>query len=696
MRVQTVSRIRLTGFSQISQIFQITNLITTKMKHYYKTLLLIAAIFTTLLSFGQCGSGIPFYTSGTYNNIPSNSTIEFSGVITLNSNQVITNTTILLAPGSKIVIAPNSDIQFFNSSITECFSSGTTSWEGVELTNATSRIRLFNSTIQDAHVGITSILGGDFTIENSLLKNNQVHVHVRPYGISNNLNHSGSITGTNFETSYANPADACISLKSVKYIDLGTGNTFSNACYGVYSYNSSFDIQDSYLHTMYSAFSLSAPFPLPANYPTFGSNYIGTAIYSFGNSTNNPQNINIIRNIIDKTHQGVHARGNINQIKVIENHIEPDNHHGIQVKEGTDIDIHENFVAGTGTIGILCENLSTGNMTDITNNSMNTINSGIVVQNSNAFNGQQPQVSIRQNGGIFNYVNAIRLFQINNAEVLSNLIQYTNNVAQSNTIIGIKLVNSSNNLISNNNISALGAIAPPTTIGILLDESNFNSVTENYINDCVIGIFDDGNTDNTHQENKLENCTNGLKLSSDFQNVGIYCNNFSSCDIGVKFVQGTNPTLALAIGSQTVGSDNSWVGCATDIHNSSTAVIDWYHKMVPFEYNPITVIGVTLHNDITYPSMNYRPCSPPPARRSLEATQEGNHVYPNPANGQFKIDAENNGELNMYNMVGEHILSQSLSSGTNSVSIDNIPPGIYLCRIVDSIGLQQTERLVIQ
>ena len=73
-------------------------------------------------------------------------------------------------------------------------------------------------------------------------------------------------------------------------------------------------------------------------------------------------------------------------------------------------------------------------------------------------------------------------------------------------------------------------------------------------------------------------------------------------------------------------------------------------------------------------------------------------VYPNPAAESFTIEyAEQTTtqlRFELYNLLGELVLSDQLSETSTQIDISTLNSGVYLCKISDSFGSMTTERLV--
>jgi hypothetical protein len=80
------------------------------------------------------------------------------------------------------------------------------------------------------------------------------------------------------------------------------------------------------------------------------------------------------------------------------------------------------------------------------------------------------------------------------------------------------------------------------------------------------------------------------------------------------------------------------------------------------------------------------------------------HVYPNPNNGQFTIQATSQelmatGSVEVYNMLGEKIYSHSLNinNSTSKINLSSQPDGVYMYRVLTEAGSLASEgRFVIQ
>jgi|GEM_PF-3706084 len=69
-------------------------------------------------------------------------------------------------------------------------------------------------------------------------------------------------------------------------------------------------------------------------------------------------------------------------------------------------------------------------------------------------------------------------------------------------------------------------------------------------------------------------------------------------------------------------------------------------------------------------------------------------IYPNPSNGDFKVEVTNFGELNLYDSNGKFVSSRNCIPGINEFSIYNLANGMYLLRFISGSKVL-TKKLVI-
>lgn len=69
-------------------------------------------------------------------------------------------------------------------------------------------------------------------------------------------------------------------------------------------------------------------------------------------------------------------------------------------------------------------------------------------------------------------------------------------------------------------------------------------------------------------------------------------------------------------------------------------------------------------------------------------------IYPNPSTRIFNIVSQQNISVEIYDLLGKLVYSQSLVSGTNSIDISNFNAGVYLLKATDANGNSETHKLI--
>jgi len=70
-------------------------------------------------------------------------------------------------------------------------------------------------------------------------------------------------------------------------------------------------------------------------------------------------------------------------------------------------------------------------------------------------------------------------------------------------------------------------------------------------------------------------------------------------------------------------------------------------------------------------------------------------VYPNPSNGQFVIETDNNWTMMVYDITGRIVASQQITKGSNDINLLGQPSGLYMVRLFNK-EQTQTIRIVIE
>jgi len=69
-------------------------------------------------------------------------------------------------------------------------------------------------------------------------------------------------------------------------------------------------------------------------------------------------------------------------------------------------------------------------------------------------------------------------------------------------------------------------------------------------------------------------------------------------------------------------------------------------------------------------------------------------VYPNPSNGVFNLEAQNNATVTVFDMLGKQIVTQKITVGTATVNLSSFTAGIYFSKITTENNQTQTVKLI--
>lgn len=69
-------------------------------------------------------------------------------------------------------------------------------------------------------------------------------------------------------------------------------------------------------------------------------------------------------------------------------------------------------------------------------------------------------------------------------------------------------------------------------------------------------------------------------------------------------------------------------------------------------------------------------------------------IYPNPSTRIFNIVSQQNISVEIYDLLGKLVYSQSLTNGTNSIDISNFNTGVYLLKVTDDNGKSESHKLI--
>ncbi|KOS06874.1 hypothetical protein AM493_13170 [Flavobacterium akiainvivens] len=71
-------------------------------------------------------------------------------------------------------------------------------------------------------------------------------------------------------------------------------------------------------------------------------------------------------------------------------------------------------------------------------------------------------------------------------------------------------------------------------------------------------------------------------------------------------------------------------------------------------------------------------------------------VYPNPANNVLNINTEENLSFEIYSLLGAKVMEGIITSGSQQVDLQNVASGVYMLKLQNDSGVQQTTKLIIE
>lgn len=69
-------------------------------------------------------------------------------------------------------------------------------------------------------------------------------------------------------------------------------------------------------------------------------------------------------------------------------------------------------------------------------------------------------------------------------------------------------------------------------------------------------------------------------------------------------------------------------------------------------------------------------------------------VYPNPSNGVFNIEIEDNGSIQVYDLVGKQIMNKNIQSGNSTINLSSFSQGIYFLKITNDLNQTKTVKII--
>lgn len=147
-----------------------------------------------------------------------------------------------------------------------------------------------------------------------------------------------------------------------------------------------------------------------------------------------------------------------------------------------------------------------------------------------------------------------------------------------------------------------------------------------------------------------------------------------------------------------IGCNTSSTGFGTVIHSGTVPTDENWHLRsftftAPDNSQYITVQLATGTSLDTWSHVDGFSFSAPTSIQ--ETPQLEAQLYPNPTNGEFTIDITEDALLEVVDLTGRIVLSESILAGSNSLSVGT-QPGVYLYRLIQHGVSVHTDRLVVR
>jgi parallel beta-helix repeat protein len=600
-----------------------------------RTLLFLTLFFfTTKMSFGQFGWGVPacdppstFMYSWLNESDASLGLTTFSGTTLIEGTFTVTGTftfdaaQVGMDAGATILVDPGATLTITNGTLV---TAGKLSmWNSIEVAPGAQLFISNGSTICGAEKAITansllSASSANYSVTNSSLIANRIGLYV-----SNFLNpHPGIFTGNLVQGNLL--PDGSNSETGAMLFNVGDGldgvvignassppNTFTMLAYGIQGQDVSLVARNSVFSTIQPLASVGGGFGITANSPSVQRIVIGGGVLTsntfrdclFGVFTNNYDQVDISDNILTATALGLFESGiSVNRsttgVATIDNNI--DMFTDIAMKFDNNSPSHliveDNTIVGTfnDTRGILIDE-NVGQLSVFLND-VSDVWRGIGMQS----------VDIASTAGV----------------IRDNLVSISY-PGSGDAAIGIYSIESNDLAIDDNEISG-NCTLPCTTStafnrnvrGILQWSSQSNVVSKNEITECGAGIYVRGNsTNSTAVCNDLVTCYSGFVMDN------VAPNEYGTFIGGTTYVTG---------GGTAGPSDNQWSNPITGIapvrillNNSDLMSTIWNYRNLTPEYD-YALVPPVLIGPSSAPTGNLTnlgmPCTPP---------------YPEPRLGDF-------------------------------------------------------------
>lgn len=171
--------------------------------------------------------------------------------------------------------------------------------------------------------------------------------------------------------------------------------------------------------------------------------------------------------------------------------------------------------------------------------------------------------------------------------------------------------------------------------------------------------------------------------------IGSYTVNCPPCSAWPIYVASFDPNgnLLCADGLGSVGYGAA-LGVATDKFGNAYIAGSIAYDCTPFVLGTNTLIPTGMANTF----VGKFNCSPVSTKINSYVLTDNASIYPNPNNGTFNFDIDReleNGELIIFNNIGQKVYSQKINRGKNKIELSNLSNGFYNYSFLEN-NIQET------
>lgn len=160
---------------------------------------------------------------------------------------------------------------------------------------------------------------------------------------------------------------------------------------------------------------------------------------------------------------------------------------------------------------------------------------------------------------------------------------------------------------------------------------------------------------------------------------------------------GANPETGACYAAGSVSPSNPWLTPdSSPLENDSSGWLASYHTAngivgcVQYRYYVVDDSDARLDSvDVFY-------CSTVSIEEDIKVTVS---VYPNPAADFVNVVMENdhnNIDFTLYNILGESVINAKLNAGTNNITVNKLPNGVYFYSILKEGNILETKKLIVR